>query len=148
MLFPGWTEVRVRLDAGMKTLIWSLIATSAAVVAIGLLCAALFIWIDGHFGPIWACLALGGVFLLVAGIALVVIGSIRRRQARMLAARKQSAATLLRDPAVLTLALQIGRTLGLKRAIPLALLGAFVVGIVLSRPTSRDGGASKADDQP
>jgi hypothetical protein len=145
VLFPGWTEVKVRLDAGVKTLIWSAIATGAAVVAIGLLCAALFIWIDGLFGAIWACLALGGVFLLVVCIATVAIVSIRRRQARMLAVRKQSAATIFRDPAVLTLALQVGRTLGLKRAIPLGLLAAFLVGIVLSRPASRDGAASKAD---
>jgi len=144
VLFPGWTEVKLRLDAGVKTLIWSVIATSAAVVAVALLCAALFIWIDGYLGPIWACLLLGGVFLLVVGMAAVAIVLIRRRQARILAVRKQSAATLLRDPAVVNLVLQVGRTLGLRRAIPLAVLGAFLVGVVLSRSASRDGDASKS----
>ena len=145
MLLPGWTELKVRLDAGVKAVIWGVIATSAGVVAIGLLCAALFIWIDGRFGPIWACVALAGAFLLVVCIATAAIVSIRRRQARVLTARKQSAATLLRDPAVLTLALQVGRTLGFKRVIPLALLGAFVVGVVLSRSASRDREASSSD---
>jgi hypothetical protein len=146
VLLPGWTEVKVRLDAGVKALIWGVVATSAAVVAVGLLCAALFIWIDGRFGPIWACIALAGAFLLVVCIATAAIVSIRRRQARVLAARKQSAATLLRDPAVLTMALQVGRTLGFKRAIPLALIGAFLVGVVLSRSAARDRQASPSDD--
>src|SRR5262249_19743572 len=104
----------------------------AAVVAVGLLCAALFIWVGGNLGPIWACLALAGAFLLVVLIATAAIVAIRRRQARVLAVRRQSAATLLRDPTVLTLALQVGRTLGFKRVIPVALLGAFLVGMVLS----------------
>jgi hypothetical protein len=145
VLFPGWTEVKVRLDTGMKALIWGSIASSAAVVALGLLCAALFIAIDARFGPIWACVALAGAFLLVVCIATAAMVSIRRRQARILAVRRQSAPSLLRDPAVLTLALQIGRTLGFKRAIPLVLLGAFVVGVVLSRSGSRDGNASQSD---
>lgn len=151
MLFPGWTDVKVRLDAGVKTLIWSVIATGAAVVAVALLCAALFIWIDGHLGPIWACLVLGGVFLLVVCIAALAIVLIRRRQARMLAVSSQSAAalnqggtTLLRDPTVLNLVLQVARMLGLKRAIPLAVLGALLVGVALSRSASRDGDASKS----
>jgi hypothetical protein len=141
---PGWTEVKVRLDAGRKTLIWVVVAIGAASVAVGLLCAALFIWMDEHFGPIWACLTLAGAFLLVVCIAVSAIVSIRRRQARILAVRKQSAATLLRDPTVLSIALQVGRTLGFKRAIPLALVGAFLVGMVLSRSAPRDGGASQS----
>ena len=147
MLLPGWTDVKVRFDAGVKTLIWGVIAISAAVVAVGLLCAALFIWIDARFGPIWACVALAGAFLFVVCIAGAAIASIRRRQARMLAVRKQSAATLLRDPAILTLALQVGRTLGFKRAIPLAVLGAFLVGVVLSRSASRNSEASLSDSR-
>ena len=146
MQFPGWTEVKLRLDAGAKTLIWGAVATIAAVVAVGLLCAALFIWIDERFGPIWACFALAGVFLLVVCVAAVAIVAIRRRQARILAVRKQSAATLLRDPAVLTLALQVGRTLGFRRAIPLALLGAFLVGVVLSRSAARNASQSASQD--
>jgi hypothetical protein len=51
----------------------------------------------------------------------------------------------LRDPAVLSLALQMGRTLGFKRAIPLVLVGAFLVGVVLSRSASRDSDASQSD---
>jgi len=141
---PGWTEVKLRLDAGRKTLIWVVVAVGAAAVAVGLLCAALFIWIDERFGPIWACLTLAAAFLLVVCIAAAAIVSIRRRQARILAVRKQSAATLLRDPTVLSIALQVGRTLGFKRAIPLALVGAFLVGMVLSRSAPRDGGASQS----
>jgi hypothetical protein len=129
----------------MKALIWGVIAASAAAVAVGLLCAALFIWIDGWYGPIWACIVLAGAFLLVVCIAAAAIASIRRRRARVLAVRQQSAPPLLRDPAVLSLALQMGRTLGFKRAIPLVLVGAFLVGVVLSRSASRDSDASQSD---
>jgi len=127
-------DVKARLDAAMKTAAFSMIAAGAGVVMLAFLCAALFIWIHGLYGPIVACLVLGGLFFLVlvaAGIALAVI---RRRERERAARRARDAANAVwRDPAILAAGLQIGQALGFKRAAPLVILGAFAIGLVLSR---------------
>lgn len=148
MLLPGLMELKDRFDTGLRTLIWAAIAVVAAAVAIGLVSAAAFIWIDARLGPIWACLVLGGAFLVIVLIAAIAINAIRRRQARLVAERKQTAAALWRDPAVLALGLRIGRALGLRqKTIPLVVLGAFLIGLVLSGSGSRGGKASKLEGQ-
>ena len=73
-------------------------------------------------------------------IAIVAIALLRQRQARLARARaqaNQAAGQWLRDPVVVTTALQLARTLGLRRAAPMLLLGAFVVGLVLSRTAAK-----------
>jgi hypothetical protein len=65
---------------------------------------------------------------------------VRRRQARLARARaqaNQAAGNWLRDPVVVTTALPVARTLGFRRAAPVLLLGAFVMGLVLSRTAQK-----------
>jgi hypothetical protein len=107
---------------------------------LGFLCAALFLYLQNWRGPIVACLILAGAFLLVVLIAIVAIALLRQRHARLARARaqaNQAAGQWLRDPVVVTTALQLARTLGLRRAAPLLLLGAFMVGLVLSRTAAK-----------
>ena len=135
-MLPGVRDLKERLDAAVKTSAWSAVAVAAALTMLGFLCAALFLYLQNWRGPIVACLILAGAFLLVALIAIAAIALLRQRQARLARARaqaNQAAGQWLRDPVVLTTALQVARTLGLRRAAPLLLVGAFVVGLVLSR---------------
>ena len=135
-MLPGVRDLKERLDAAVKTSAWSAVAGAAALTMLGFLCAALFLYLQNWRGPIVACLILAGVFLLVVLIAIVAIALVRQRQARLARARaqaNQAAGQWLRDPVVVTTALQLARTLGLRRAAPLLLVGAFVVGLVLSR---------------
>jgi MFS family permease len=135
-VLPGVRDLKERLDAAVKTSAWSAVAGAAALTMLGFLCAALFLYLQNWRGPIVACLILAGVFLLVVLIAIVAIALVRQRQARLARARaqaNQAAGQWLRDPVVVTTALQLARTLGLRRAAPLLLVGAFVVGLVLSR---------------
>src|SRR5205085_4762941 len=139
-MLPGVRDLRDRFDAAVKTSAWSVVAAAAALVALGFLCAALFLYLQDWWGPILACLILAGAFLLVVVIAIAAIALVRRRQrrlAQMRAQANQAAGQWLRDPVVVTTALQVARTLGLRRAAPLLLLGAFVVGLVLSRQAAK-----------
>src|SRR6266487_3128333 len=139
-LLPGVRDLKERLDAAMKTGAWSTVAGVAALVMLGFLCAALFLYLQNWRGSIVACLILAGAFLLVVPIAAIAL--VRRRQAQLARARaqaNQAAGQWLRDPVVVTTALQVARALGLRRAAPVLLLGAFVVGLVLSRTAAKAG---------
>lgn len=139
-MLPGVKDLKERLDAAVKTSLWSAVAAAAALTMLGFLCAALFLYLQNWRGPIVACLILAGAFLLVILIAVAAIALVRQRQARLARARaqaNQAAGHWLRDPVVVTTALQVARTLGFRRAAPVLLLGAFVVGLVLSRTTAK-----------
>jgi hypothetical protein len=139
-VLPGVRDLKERLDAAVKTSAWSAVAVAAALTMLGFLCAALFLYLQSSRGPIVACLVLAGAFLLVVLIAIAAIALVRQRQARLARARaqaNQAAAHWLRDPVVVTTALQVARTLGFRRAAPVLLLGAFMMGLVLSRTTAK-----------
>lgn len=139
-MLPGVRDLRERLDAAVKTSAWSVVAGAAALTMLGFLCAALFLYLQNWRGSIVACLILAGAFLLVVLIAITAVALVRRRQARLARARaqaNQAAGNWLRDPMVVTTALQVARTLGFRRAAPVLLLGAFVMGLVLSRTAQK-----------
>jgi hypothetical protein len=140
-VLPGVRDLKERLDAAVKTSAWSAVAGLAALIMLGFLCAALFLYLQDWRGPIVACLILAGGFLVVVLIAVTAIALVRQRQARLARARaqqaNQAAGQWLRDPVVMTTALQVARTLGLRRAAPVLLLGAFVMGLVLSRTAAK-----------
>jgi len=139
-VLPGVRDLKERLDAAVKTSAWSAVAAAAALVMLGFLCAALFLYLQNWRGPIVACLILAGAFLAVILIAVTAIALVRQRQARLARARaqaNQAAGQWLRDPMVVTTALQVARALGLRRAAPVLLLGAFLVGLMLSRSTGK-----------
>jgi hypothetical protein len=137
-VFPVVRDVKDRIDTAAKVTGWCATAIAAALVMLGFFCAALFLWVAERNGPIVACLVLGGIFLLIFIIAAIALANVRRRRAqRARLARANAAAQWWRDPAVIATGLQIGRSLGAGRALPLVLLGAFAIGLVLSRPGRR-----------
>ena len=141
-MLPAVKDIKERLDAALKTSAWSAVAGLAALVMLGFLCAALFLYLQHWRGAIVACLILAGAFLLVVLIAVAAIAVVRQRQERLARARAEAnraAGQWLRDPVVMTTALQVARTLGLRRAAPVLLLGAFIVGLVLSRTAAKTG---------
>jgi hypothetical protein len=139
-VFPVVRDVKDRIGTAVKVTGWCAIAGGAALVMLGFFCAALFLWMAERNGPIVACLVLGGIFLLIIIIAAIAFANVRRRRAqRARLARANAAAQWWRDPAVIAAGLQISRTLGAGRTLPLVLLGAFTVGLLLSRSGGRSG---------
>jgi hypothetical protein len=114
----------------------------ALCVALGFLCAAGFIAVLQKYGPIEACLAGAGVFVVVTLIALVVYAS-RKRQTRRRAAEAarraaeaaehSAASNPLADPMLLAMGLQLARAIGVKKLVPILALAGVALGIFASR---------------
>lgn len=114
------------------------IAGLALLVAAIFLCAAAFIFILQHYGPVEACLA-GAAFFFVITLIMACIYVVRRNQirARAAAAAKAAAQSPLADPMLAALALQLIRAVGVKKVIPLLAVGGLALGLMASRSAAR-----------
>jgi uncharacterized membrane protein len=100
------------------------VAALAALTAFAFICIAGYDWFAIQFGSIFAALLMTAIFAAVAVIA-AVIGMAARQRARERAilerAARARAGSGLLDPKLLTLAVQVGRSVGWQRAVPVAL---------------------------
>lgn len=103
------------------------------------LCAAAFVFVLQKYGLLQACFAGAGVFF-VATILAAISYAMRKRQIRKrpVEAAKSTMQTALSDPMVLAAGLQIVRTIGLKRIIPLIAVGGIALGVMASRRAAPD----------
>lgn len=114
------------------------LAGFAGFVALCFLCAAAFIAMMQRYGLIEACLTIAGIFMLVAVIfAQVYITKQKRARERAAAAARAAARAAanapLIDPMMVATGIQIARTLGLKKVIPLLALAGVALGYMASR---------------
>lgn len=70
-------EFRVRTL--VRSIIWSLLALFAAIAGLGFFGAALWLWINGHLGPIAASGLMGLAFILVALVGVAMASVARTR---------------------------------------------------------------------
>jgi hypothetical protein len=124
--------VREQIDSATKTIIYGAIAASAGVAAFLFALIAAFLWTQQRYDTIVASGVVGGMFLLVAVIALVSLAISRRRAAKRIARQEREAVSAapswLADPAIVLTAIQIARTIGLGKVVPLVLAGAAAFG--------------------
>jgi len=113
------------------------LATAAAfalLVTTAFLCAAAFMFVLEKYGPIQACLAGAAVFLVVA---LLAAGSYmaRKHQIKVRAEQeaRSAAHSLLADPAVMAIGIQLVRAVGIKRLVPLLAIGGVAIGLMAAR---------------
>jgi len=106
------------------------------------LCAAAFVFVLQKYGLLQACLAGAGVFFVATMLAAISY-IVRKRQIRKrpVEAAKSTMQAALSDPMVLAAGLQIVRTIGLKRIIPIVAIGGVALGLMASR-------RKPADDEP
>jgi hypothetical protein len=126
---------RTRVEALVKCGIWGAIAIVALLGALLFFGAAVFIFAQAEYGTLPTLLGFGGLFLavaLIAVIALVIVRAAAARRQTRIAATASPAAALL-DPSLLAAGLNFSKTLGGRRAIAIGLVGAFIVGLWLSR---------------
>jgi hypothetical protein len=115
-----------KIDAAIRTVVYGSIAAAAGVAAFFFLAIAAFLWTQQHYDTIVASGIAAGLFLLVALVALTVLAISRRRAMRAVKAEEEAASASslpawLAEPATLLMALQIVRSVGLGRLVPLAL---------------------------
>jgi hypothetical protein len=154
-MFTGLVQnLRLRAEArtGLSTavVIFALIAAIAVVAAFIFLVFAVFIWLAEVYSPLTAALIVAIAFVLIAILcALAAVLSQRRtseQAKRALALRSQSPWL---DPATLGIALQLGRTIGLRRIAPLAAAGVLAAALAKEWFRDRPDGEAQAgaDDE-
>ncbi len=122
-------QVRLRLQArtGFDNAVlgFGIAAGAAAFAAFLFGSLTAFLWLAQIYDPLTAATVLTGFYLALLVLCLAVCLLRRRRNARQ--ARMQIAASgdggFGIDPRYLLLALQIGRTVGLRRILPIAAIG-------------------------
>ena len=115
------------------------VAAIALLIAIAFLCAAAFVWVLQNYGPIYACLAGAALFSVVTLIALGFYAWRKREnEARAERAAKSAAQSVLGDPMVVAAGLQLVRSIGVKRLVPILLVGGVVLGLMASRAAAGD----------
>ena len=151
-MFKSWMRdfalaIRARTGMTAGVFVWMAVAVFAGLTAFVFLCVAAYVWASLQIGPVFAGLAMAGVFILIGLIGLIVSGMLRRRARERAilerAARAQSSSSWLLDPKLLGAAMQAGRTFGWQRIVPVALLGLIAVQWLRARNSPDDSG-----DQP
>jgi hypothetical protein len=117
----------------------------ALFVAGCFVCAAVFVAVLQAYGPIQACMTVAGIFLVIAlVVAAIYISKKRKAKARALAeaaaaareSARSSASSILSDPMLLAAGMQIVRTVGIKKLIPLLAVAGVAAGIFMSKNAS------------
>ena len=130
-MLKGWTHdmmLAVQSRTGITTsfIVWLTIVALAASTAFVFLCVAAYDWLALQIGSVYASLVMAAIFVVIAIIALIICLLARRRareRAILERAARAHAPSWLLDPKILATAVQVGRSLGWQRVIPLALVG-------------------------
>jgi hypothetical protein len=149
-MIKGWVHdielaIQARSGASPALFEWIAVTAVALLAAFVFLCIVADLWLTQQFGAIVAGLIMAGVLLVVAATT-GVIGAVARRRARERAileraARAQTPSWLL-DPKFLATAVQVGRSLGWQRIVPIALVG------FLAAQWAREHRPEEREDQP
>ena len=131
--------------SAMRRTCLALVAAFAAFGTIMFLCAAAFVFVFQNYGLIEACLSGAAIFLLITLIAVVTL-LIRRKAAKKRAAQHAKAATpnFLADPMVVAAGLQLARTAGVKKLIPILAVGGLALGL-FARGRNPDEGTDNGE---
>src|SRR3954454_10959530 len=120
------------------------IAGVAGAIAFAFLLAALFSWLSQQFGSIIASLIIGGAFIVIAIIPIVIYGAKQRAEEKRVAeAAAKARATQWISPATLSLGLQAARIVGRNRGLAAAVVGALLVGWLISQMMPAEAGTDE-----
>ncbi|WP_213741303.1 hypothetical protein [Bradyrhizobium sp. dw_411] len=106
----------------------------ALIIATCFLCAAAFVYVLQNYGLIEACVAGAGVFVifaLITAICYIVRKNSVKERAKQTA--KSAMQTAFADPMVVAAGLQVIRTIGIKRLVPILAVGGLALGFLASR---------------
>jgi hypothetical protein len=125
------------------------LAAAAAValfVTTSFLCAAAFVFVLEKYGPVPACLTGAAIFFVVTMIAAICY-MVRKNQIKVRAEQtaKSAAQTLLADPMLVAVGIQVVRAIGIKKLIPILAVGGLALGLLASRGPNHAGVEAPAE---
>jgi len=114
-------------------------AAFALLVTTAFLCAAAFIFVLDRYGPVEACLTGAAIFFVVTAIAAGCY-MVRKHQIKVRAeqAAKSASHSLLADPAMVAVGIQVVRAIGVKRLVPILAIGGIALGLLAARGHATD----------
>jgi hypothetical protein len=115
---------------GPDVIVWGLVALIGAAAAVIFLVIAGFIVLADAYSPLTAALVMAGAFLLVAILAAILCLTAQRRiaeRSRVALAARTSA--LWFEPKLLAAGVELVRSIGLRRLVPLAAIGVLAGGL-------------------
>lgn len=132
-------DIRESTGSALRLTSLALAVAVSLFITIAFLCAAAFVYVLQNYGLLRACFAGAGVFF-VATLLAAMSYAIRKRQIKKkpVEAAKSTMQAALSDPMVLAAGLQIVRTIGLKRIIPLVAIGGIALGLMASRRSANE----------
>ena len=141
-------QLTVKSKTGINTavIVFAAVAALAAMVAFGLLIFTAFIWLAERYSPLTAALILFGFFLLVAvvcGIGCVMSHQRAMTQAKQALQARSNQPWL--DPKFLAVGLQLGKSVGMRRIVPLFAAG--LLAATLAKEWFGERGQSQQYDQ-
>jgi hypothetical protein len=120
--------VQARQGLSPAVIVCAAVATLALLTAFIFLCIAGYDWLALRYDSVSAGLIMAavtaGIAIVAALLCLVIRRRVRRHAAQARAAAPQLPPWLL-DPRLIAVATQIGRDIGWRRVVPLAVLGFF-----------------------
>jgi hypothetical protein len=132
-------DFRISTGTALRQTSLAAMAAVCLFITTAFLCAAAFIAVLNHYGPVEACFTGAAIFFVVTMIAAGTY-MVRKRQieARAAARAKAAANSLLADPALIVTGIQIVRALGVKRLIPILAVGGLALGLMAGRSHAGD----------
>jgi hypothetical protein len=121
-------RAKARMGASEDVLLWLAAAGVLALFAAVFLSVALYVWLAGLYGGAIAALVIGALYVALTAAA-IARGTATRRRIRMLA-RQRIELTAAKpnqwpiDPAMLAVGIELGRAIGWRRLLPIAVVGA------------------------
>ena len=118
--------IQARTALNTAAMVWYLVMALAGLTAFVFVCVGAYDWLAQRYDAPTAGMIMAGVFAVIAVAAAIVAALVRRqvRQRAILAraARAHSPSWLL-DPRLINTAVQLGRSAGWQRIVPIALVG-------------------------
>ncbi|MFZ5733242.1 MAG: hypothetical protein ACOY4O_10935 [Pseudomonadota bacterium] len=111
-------------------------AAASLFITTAFLSAAAFVVVLDRYGLMWACLTGAGIYAVLTAMAAGVYLYRKRQAAGVPEKAKTVLQSALADPMVLAAGLQIVRTVGVRRLLPLLAIGGIAVGLMASRAGS------------
>jgi hypothetical protein len=130
------TDLKTKVHTAAFAAVWGSVAAASLVSMFFFLCLGTFVWTSQHYDWVVASFVVGGFFLIAARVSSCAFIVVRRgynHPPSPLPTAQRVQWWL--DPAVLGMGLQLGRTIGVRRILPVLLVGALGTGWIMTRPT-------------
>lgn len=135
-------------STGTAIRLTSLLVAMAALlfIALAFICAAVFVFVLQTDGLIYACLTVAAIFMIAALLAAgAYVYQKKQAEAHAAEVAKSTTQSLLTDPVVMALGLQVVRAIGIKRLVPILAVGGIALGFLAARRNDSEESSDDAD---